>query len=75
MKISRRNATLALAAAAIVAAGVAPYSVPVAEAAAKVKCYGINSCAGHGGNNSCKGKGIVETSRANCLAKGGKIVG
>ncbi len=73
--ISRRNTALVLAAAALVMAGATPHSVPTAEAAAKVKCFGINSCAGHGGSNSCKGKGIVETTRAECLAKGGKIVG
>lgn len=73
--ISRRNAALVLATAAVIVSGTAPQLVPQAEAAAKVKCLGINACAGHGGNNSCKGKGIVEATRAECLAKGGKIVG
>jgi hypothetical protein len=75
MKISRRSATLALAAAAIVSSGIIAVEIPTAEAAGSVKCYGINSCAGHGGNNACKGQGVVSTTRAKCLAAGGKIVG
>lgn len=49
-----------------------------------VKCQGINDCKGHGscggaesdckGHNSCKGKGWMETSRAECEAKGGKVI-
>jgi uncharacterized membrane protein len=52
--------------------------------AGKVKCEGINSCKGTGacaggghacaGKNECKGKGWVETSQADCTAKGGKVV-
>ena len=52
---------------------------------ADVKCSGINSCKGTSacatassackGQNSCKGKGWVKTSKANCAAKGGKIIG
>lgn len=57
------------------------------EAAAKVaevKCSGINSCKGTGacggasnscaGQNSCKGKGWVKASKADCDAKGGKVI-
>jgi hypothetical protein len=49
---------------------------------AKVKCSGVNACAGKGacahkgnacaGKNACKGKGIVEMSADECKAKGGK---
>jgi uncharacterized membrane protein len=49
----------------------------------KVKCYGINACKGQGacsggghgcaGKNACKGQGFVETSKADCTAKGGKL--
>ena len=52
---------------------------------ADVKCSGINSCKGSSacatatsackGQNSCKGKGWVKTSKANCSAKGGKVIG
>jgi hypothetical protein len=57
------------------------------EAATKVatiKCSGINSCKGTGacasathacaGQNSCKGQGWVKASKADCDAKGGKVV-
>jgi hypothetical protein len=50
---------------------------------AKVECSGINSCKGVSscqtaesackGQNSCKGKGWVPETKANCLAKGGKV--
>jgi uncharacterized membrane protein len=54
-------------------------------AATKVKCMGINSCAGHGacasasngcaGKNGCKGHGWMETASADeCTAKGGKVM-
>jgi outer membrane biogenesis lipoprotein LolB len=51
---------------------------------AEVKCSGINSCKGTGacasathacaGQNSCKGQGWVKASKADCEAKGGKII-
>ena len=47
-----------------------------------VRCYGINSCKGHGschsadnacaGHNACKGKGWIEVSEEECKEKGGK---
>ena len=74
MIITRRSTSLAIVAAALFASGLAPISSVPAEAATKIKCFGINSCAGHGGNNSCAGKGTVETTKAKCLAKGGKVV-
>ena len=50
----------------------------------QVICDGINACKGHGscagpghacsGQNACKGQGHTETTKDNCLAKGGKIV-
>lgn len=52
---------------------------------ADVKCSGINSCKGSSacatatssckGQNSCKGKGWVKASKADCAAKGGKVIG
>lgn len=51
---------------------------------AEVKCSGINSCKGTGacasathacaGQNSCKGQGWIKASKADCDAKGGKVV-
>jgi hypothetical protein len=50
---------------------------------AKVECSGVNSCKGTSscqtassackGQNSCKGKGWIPETKANCLAKGGKV--
>ena len=73
MQVHRRHIALSIAAAALIVSASAPVATPV-EAATKIKCFGINSCAGHGGNNSCAGKGTVETTKAKCLAKGGKVV-
>ena len=52
--------------------------------AAKVKCSGINSCKGKSacatassacqGQNSCKGKGWIKATKAECSAKGGKVI-
>jgi uncharacterized membrane protein len=71
---TKSGAALALAAAAMIGAATPVLQIAPAQAADTVKCFGINSCAGHGGNNSCAGKGVVSTTKANCLAKGGKIV-
>lgn len=47
------------------------------------KCYGVNSCKGHGdcggknhscsGKNSCKGKGFKKLDKTSCATKGGKF--
>ena len=68
----------ALAAAAVAAITL---SVPAMADDAKIKCEGINSCKGqsacktadHGckGQNSCKGHGWLESTAADCKAKGG----
>ena len=68
-----RRAALAGAAAALLMTAAAPSTVSADTAT--IKCFGINSCKGHGiGNNACAGKGIVRTSQANCTAKGGRVV-
>jgi len=74
------GATLAVAAAALLAGTVAPQP---AAASHKVACYGINACKGHGacktasnackGQNSCKGTGFVKKTKHACLAHGGKL--
>ena len=57
------------------------------EGEEKVKCAGINSCAGKGecgapdgshdcaGKNSCKGKGWVKVTEKECKEKGGEVLG
>ena len=52
-------------------------SVSAEEKVAEVKCSGINSCKGTSacaGQNSCKGQGWIKASKADCDAKGGKVV-
>ncbi len=54
------------------------------EKAGEVKCSGINACKGTGecatatnsckGQNACKGSGWMHASKADCEAKGGKVV-
>lgn len=54
------------------------------DMAGKVKCVGINACAGKGacaqaghacgGKNTCKGQGVTLTTADDCTAKGGKQI-
>ena len=81
-------ATLLLAGCASYGGGSANTDTTVTKSAAKmadVKCSGINSCKGSSacatatsackGQNSCKGQGWVKASKADCDAKGGKVLG
>ncbi len=84
------STTLALSAAALFLAactkGQADSAVPGssgADADTKVKCLGVNECAGQAacdmpthscaGQNECKGKGWVLTTQADCDDKGGTV--
>ncbi len=63
----------------------APAGVALAEeAAAEVKCYGVNKCKGTGtcggkghscaGENSCKGQGYLNIDKETCLKiEGGRL--
>ncbi len=52
-------------------------------AAVEGKCYGVNSCKGHGacagannacaGQNNCKGQGWVKAMKSDCETKGGRF--
>lgn len=54
------------------------------DAAAQIKCTGVNECKGKGacggathdcaGHNECKGKGWITLTEKDCKAKGGTIV-
>lgn len=77
---------LVSAAAALILGGCASYSTDSKTAsAAQVHCSGINSCKGTSecktatnackGQNSCKGQGWIPASKAECSAKGGKVIG
>jgi hypothetical protein len=51
----------------------------------EVMCDGVNACKGQGackggghacaGQNGCKGQGHMKMSKADCIAKGGKVAG
>lgn len=61
----------------------APTQVQADHHVGKTKCYGVNSCKGHGacggkgtscaGTNSCKGKGWIQVTEKECKAKGGRL--
>ena len=81
-----RGALIASAALGLLAAGPAMADSHGKEES-KVKCQGINGCAGKGecgaadgshdcgGKNSCKGKGWIEVDTADeCTEKGGTVL-
>jgi uncharacterized membrane protein len=82
-----KGAMIAASVAGMFAAGAS--GIASAKDAAKgggdVMCDGINSCKGKGschgaghscaGQNACKGQGNTKTTKEDCLAKGGKVVG
>lgn len=84
MKTSTKGMLMATAAAALFLSGAATATAADKATGDKVRCAGINECKGHGacrgagngcaGQNGCKGQGVVETSKAECEQKGGKIV-
>jgi uncharacterized membrane protein len=77
---------LAAAAASLLLAGVATAGPDdsMGAKAGEVKCAGVNSCKGQTNcksatnncknQNSCKGKGWISMSKADCDAKGGKVI-
>jgi len=80
MTILRTGLSIVAAAAVIAITSVAP-SVAADKDAAKVHCYGVNSCKGTSdcktakhdckGQNTCKGQGFKEMSAQQCEAAGG----
>ena len=86
MNTKRAQALLmATAAASLFASGVtfAADNMPTTSEA-KVHCGGVNSCKGSSdcktahnackGQNSCKGHGFLALTKAECDAKGGKVI-
>ena len=76
-----------VASAALTLLAAAPVAFSAEAEGSKVKCQGINSCAGKGacgaadgshdcgGKNSCKGKGWIEVDSAEeCTEKGGTVL-
>lgn len=90
MKDCAKGALIALSVAALfaargsLAAEMKDMGMDGGKSDAKVKCAGVNECAGKGscdsasnscaGKNSCKGKGILEMSAEECTKNGGKVV-
>lgn len=85
----RTGAMIALTAASLFASAcskkdASPSAAPTADKTASVHCMGVNECKGHGGckgeknacagHNGCKGQGFVETTAADCQAKGGTVM-
>lgn len=89
MKSTRSQLLLSAAVAGMIGAGAIVLATDSSLAASKsketqVKCYGLNSCKGKGscaiaglntckGHNSCKGKGFSMMTKAQCMAKKGKL--
>jgi uncharacterized membrane protein len=75
---------LASAAAALFTTAPMAYGDSHEAKAGEVKCSGVNACKGTGecatatnsckGQNACKGSGWMHSSKADCDAKGGKVV-
>ena len=75
---------IASAAASLILSGAVVARAADQQTGEKVHCSGINACKGQGscagagnscaGKNACKGKGLVDTSKEECMKKGGKVV-
>ncbi|MHB8745737.1 MAG: BufA2 family periplasmic bufferin-type metallophore [Gammaproteobacteria bacterium] len=75
---------LATAAAALFSTANISAATDAAAAPAQVKCSGVNACKGLSecasasnackGQNSCKGHGWMHMAKADCDAKGGKVI-
>ncbi|MDQ3774433.1 MAG: hypothetical protein M3461_08760 [Pseudomonadota bacterium] len=83
--INTKGLMLATAAAALFASGASlAQETPAAGAEAKVHCGGVNACKGKSecktatnsckGENKCAGQGWMAMTKADCEAKGGKVV-
>jgi hypothetical protein len=82
--MSIKGMMIAASVAGLFATGAAPIAFAADKKGEEVTCSGINSCKGTGschgaghacaGQNGCKGQGNTRTSKADCLAKGGKII-
>ena len=80
----KNSKAIMLAAATAALFGTATFATAVHAEEAKVHCGGINSCKGQSdcktaenackGQNVCKGHGFKATTKAECDAKGGKVV-
>ena len=84
IKQSIRGAIMAGAAVGLLACAPSGSTDTPRATGSKVKCSGINACAGKGkcggathdcaGKNSCKGKGWIKVSAKDCTDRGGKAI-
>mgnify|MGYP007039437835 CR=1 FL=1 len=84
MSMNKSKAIMLAAATATLFAGGVSIATGVHADEAKVHCGGITSCKGSSdcktadnackGQNSCKGQGFKAVSKADCEAKGGKVL-
>jgi hypothetical protein len=82
--MSIKGMMIAASVAGMFATGAAKVASAADKKGEEVTCAGINSCKGTGschgaghacaGKNGCKGQGNTKTTKAECEAKGGKIV-
>ena len=82
--LAKSGSALAAAAFTLALSGMAPVTATPAHAEGAVKCAGVNSCKGTSecatatnsckGQNSCKGHGFISLTKAECAAKGGKVL-
>jgi uncharacterized membrane protein len=79
-----RGVLIASAAASLILGGAVLARADEKGGGEMIHCAGINACKGQAacagagnscaGQNSCKGKGWIETSKDECLKKGGKVL-
>lgn len=82
--MNAKSLWIASAAATMLLSGAVPALAADAAGGEQVICEGINACKGQGGcagaghacagKNACKGQGHTKTTKADCEAKGGKVV-
>ena len=82
--MSIKGMMIAASVAGMFATGAARVASAADKKGEEITCSGINSCKGQGschgaghacaGKNGCKGQGNTKTTKAECDAKGGKIV-
>jgi hypothetical protein len=79
-----KSLLIASAAATMLLSGAVTAMAADAAGGDQIVCDGINACKGQGscagaghacaGKNACKGQGHTKTTKADCEAKGGKVV-
>ena len=79
-----RGVLIASAAASLILGGAVLARADEKSGGDMIHCAGVNACKGQAacagagnscaGQNSCKGKGWIESSKDDCMKKGGKVL-